>query len=123
MSIALFRIMNDIARENGISQLQWGEASGVPQPRISELLRQVGAKEVPKGSRYFTLSRYIALYRGLRLILGEEPLKKALLKKADQEPDVKVRIWAKLAAILEEEDEKNRQIVVDLERYLDLLNK
>ena len=123
MDIKLFKMLNEIAVENGISQLQWGESAGVPQPRISELLRQAKGGEKPRNSRYFTLTRYISLYRGLKFILGEDHLKRALIEKANQEEDQKIRVWAKLATLLEAEEDKERQKIVALEQYVDLLNK
>ena len=122
MDIALFRILNEIATEHGISQERWGEACGVPQPRISELVRLSRGREC-RTCRYFTITRYISLYRGLQSILGELIVKDALIKKADKEEDQKTRVWAKLATLLEAEEEKDRQKIVDLERFIDLLNK
>lgn len=123
MDIALFRILHDIAVENGVSQEQWGIASGnVPQPRISELLRLSKGKSAHT-SRYFTLTRYLDLYRGLKSILGAGIVKKAIINKADQESDPKVRLWAKLATLVEAEEEEDRQKVAELERFVDLLNK
>ena len=123
MDIKLFSLLNDIAVLHGVSQEKWGEASGIPQPRISELLRQAKGKNTPKNSRYFTLTRYISLYRGLQFIIGGGELKKELIQRADGESDPKVRLWAKLATLIEAEEEAERQKIVDLERFVDLLRK
>ena len=123
MDIRLFTLLNDIATKHGVSQLQWAAASGIPQPRISEFVRQSKGEKNRQQSRYFTLSRYISLYHGLRVLLGEATLKKAIIDKAGKETAKKMRVWAKLAVLLEAEEDKESQKLDDLERFVDLLNK
>jgi hypothetical protein len=57
------------------------------------------------------------------IIIGGAALKKALITKAEAESDPKVRLWAKLATLIEAEEDAERQKVVDLEKYVDLLTK
>lgn len=122
MSLTLFKLLNEIAVENGISQEKWGEASGIPQPRISELLRQVRGGKLSQ-SRYFTLKRFLELYGGLKTLLGEDTLKKALLVKAEKQQDITMEMWAKLAILLGSNEEKDKKKLIKLKMFIDLLMK
>jgi hypothetical protein len=122
LSLKLFEILNEIAKENDISQERWGEASGIPQPRISEFVIQLNGGKLSQ-SRHFTLTRYLQLFRGLKSILGEGTVKQAILKKAGSQKDKTVEMWAKLVILMESNDPKDREKIGKLEMFVDMLLK
>jgi hypothetical protein len=122
MNLELFKLLNDIAAENGISQEKWGESSGIPQPRISEFSVQLKGGKLNQ-SRYFTLKRFLQLYVGLKTLLGESKLKQALMAKAEGQGNVAIEMWAKLALLLESDDKKEKEKIVKLKMFVDMLLK
>ena len=89
VDISMYEALRDVARSNKIKNRAWALASGVPEPRISELNR------IAKGGMYgrrCTLDKVLVLYRGLVKLLGEGQVRKDLERLLAKETDATKRL-------------------------------
>lgn len=88
ISIRVFRAMAIIAKRHGFTQKEWGEAAGIYKERISEFN---SALKGGKAAKVLSARQAMALFSGLRKLIGGSELRKEVMEIVDAEPDKKIR--------------------------------
>lgn len=124
--ISVFRALQKIADNYNVQYREWADKSGVQNTRISEYSKIAelykSSTELPERlrKRAFTINTAINLYSALKKIVGEERMKKDMLKCVDAETDPLVKII--LMAVVKHEEGDKKFIKMAAE-YLELLFK
>ena len=105
VNISMYAALRDVAKRNRIKNKVWAAASGMKEPRISELnyILKVG----PTPGRLCTIDKIIALHTGLIKLLGEGQVRQDLQALLEKETDVTKRLII-MCLMLGEAGEKYR---------------
>ena len=110
ISIHIFEILDSIILKHGIKMKDWATASGLPQPRISELRRLYeldrDGKDQGEVGRIFSLQKCAALVDGLRTLLGGDMLQQELLEKLQAANDKKEKLILMVLALSDTQDDQ-----------------
>lgn len=121
--VKLFEYLLELAEREGISQTEWGIASGLSQPRVSELVRLLNAEKsgiTVEISRSCTLEKILALSQGLVRLRGRMMVVRHLLKKYEEEQDPELKFYILTQIIPHISPEQ--QDIVQQSLYLHLKN-
>ncbi len=119
VDIAFYIALREVARANNLRNREWARASGVPEPRISELNR------IAKGGMYgrrCTLDKVLTLHRGLVKLLGEGQVRKDLEKLLAQETDATRRLIIMCLILGDAGEEYRNQAEMFLQTLLRSIN-
>lgn len=126
LPLSVFLCLKDMADRNNVKYTSWAAKSNIHNTRISEYIKmhqvEIGIEKHTENAkkRAFTLETAVALYKGLKKIIGEDRMKKDMMNCIETESDPLKKIILMAMVKAEEGDKKFIKMAAE---YLELLFK